>query len=62
MSKKTQTENLFVVRQGKVVDVFQGKGWDTWSRFSVVKGHPKLEKGSPLSEQDYADLKGICNG
>jgi hypothetical protein len=62
MSKKIATENLFIIRTGKRVDVFQGTGWDQWSQFSVVKGHPKLEKGGPLSEEDFKALKEVCNG
>ena len=41
------------------IDVFTGVGWTHWSRFQIVKGHPRLIKGESMSDQDFQILCGI---
>lgn len=40
-----------------VIDVFTGTGWEKHSVFKIVKGHPRLESGAPLSEKEFTELK-----
>ncbi len=61
MSKQIQGENILVVKGGtsNVVDVFVGKGWERWTRFQVIKGHPKMLAGQPLTSEDYEELRKV---
>lgn len=39
------------------VDVFLGLGWEQWSRFKLTPKFPVLVKGSPMSKEDYQNVK-----
>lgn len=61
MSKQVQSDNILVIKGEipNVVDVFVGKGWERWTRFQVVKGHPKMLAGQPLTSEDYDELRRV---
>jgi hypothetical protein len=36
---------------GSLIDVFQGEGWETWTRISYKKGRVFVVAGLPLTEE-----------
>lgn len=51
------TRDLLIIPLGQQqYDVFSGQGWENWSRFKKEDRVMKLDKGQPLTKDNYDDL------
>ena len=45
------------IKKFPLYDIFQGEGWENWSRYLFIKGHLKLISGIPLSIKEIREVK-----
>lgn len=46
---------------GSLIDVFQGEGWETWTRISYKKGRVFVIAGLPLTEEVMKELNEVLS-
>ncbi len=60
--KAQMTGNVWFKPRNKwIVDVFTGEGWENYSCFRIFRGEPKLISGTPVTDDEYKEIKRLIN-
>lgn len=61
MKQQLSGSVFFKPRSKWIVDVFTGEGWENYSCFRIFRGEPKLIQGTPVTDEEYKEIKRLIN-